>query len=190
MGSILSSSLGIEFWPGYESEESALREIGKEITEHVRNLSLDPSNAASAPLEFTLSHIASYNREIVERDGDNSSMMVDVHTLEQIFALMGFKMPPSFLQTQQAVPGIAQGTIGTSEGGGVSNGGATSAGKAASATKGKGSVSPRGNVQAGIKVNVHLPDGSSTDMKIHPISHSGYTLLPPCYSLYMISVLY
>ena len=165
VGSILSSALGTDFWPGYQAEAENLKKIGFSITDRVRELAMDPSSAPSTPLEFVLQSVPPPSAA----QADSKSLpMPDVEELKHIFEIMGFSLPPSLLQPVTGAPGSSGAADGT-------NASVTTNANNKSPGPARGSAAG-GNAGAGnntIKLIVALPTGGSAEIQIYPGYHVG-----------------
>ena len=155
VGSILSSTLGVDFWPGYENQEKDLRAIGENIAGHVRNISLDPSSAPKTNMEFVLRSVPAVPPSDPDIGRDPSP-----EELERAFAIMNFTLPPSLLEYRGA--GARAGPKKKKAADGAS--GAAASSRPDSEPAGRG---------AQLKVNICLPSGVHTDMIIYPGYHLG-----------------
>jgi hypothetical protein len=156
VGSIISSTLGVEFWPGYANQEEDLRFVGESIESHIKNIALDPSSAPKTPIEFALNSVPA-----PPPASDTTADVPDTSTeeLQRAFNIMNFQLPSSLLayKDEGKLPASSRGapTIGAGSDGAL----------------------PRPpEVRAGapsLKVNVCLPTGNNTDMTIYPGYHLG-----------------
>lgn len=153
VGSILSSTLGVEFWPGYQNQDRDLRAIGENIAGHVRNISLDPASAPKTNLEFVLRSVPAVPPSDLDAVRDPSP-----EELERAFAIMNFKLPASLIEYK----GADARTQPKKKKKGGQTGDASRPG--ASDSSGRGTQ---------LKVNVCLPHGVHTDMIIYPGYHLG-----------------
>jgi hypothetical protein len=158
VGSILSSALGTDFWPGYQAEQENLKKIGATICDHVRELALDPSSAPTTPLEFVLQSVPPLSAAQAE---GRTLPMPDNDELQKAFEIMGFQLPPSLLQQQGST--ADQSSISTA---------------AASATKRPpqpptAASGAKPEAGAPIRLKIALPGGSSADIQIYPGYHVG-----------------
>ena len=166
VGSILSSSLGIEFWPGLESEEEKLKSIGANICERVRELALDPSSAPATPLEFILQSVPPMTQD--ESESLKKAPSPDTDELKNIFEIMGFALPPSLLQQDGDLN--ENNSISTSM-----TGQRPPLGSSVESQLNQ-QKTPQQKQQVNnstIKLKVMLPTGASTEIQIYPGYHIG-----------------
>lgn len=142
VGSILSSCLGIEFWPGYEAEEENLKNIGSKISSLVNQVMNDPTTLPSSPLEFPLVSSFDYNH--------NHEPNLD--ELKNMFETMGLPLPESLNHSNQTIHSSNTNHLTT-----TSNNSPSSSTNEIDQKIGKG-----------VKLRVRLPDGTPADLVIYP----------------------
>lgn len=96
VGSILASSLGIEYWPGFEVEEQNLIHIGESISELVDRIAADPKSLPEMPLEFKLQ--TSFDPAMFMAASELRPP--EIGEIKQVFDILGLSMPFSLLHTQ------------------------------------------------------------------------------------------
>lgn len=173
VGSILSSALGIEFWPGFQAEEENLKRIGTNICDHVRELALDPSSAPATPLEYVLQSVPPLSAAQAE---GKMLPMPDAEELRQVFEIMGFQLPPTLLSGSAAHAATSRDNDGDGDGHSASS---ISTPSLAGTALGKSGVAGGKSKTAAaatpstIRLKVALPDGKSADIQIYPGFHVG-----------------
>jgi GTPase SAR1 family protein len=110
IGSLLASTVGLDFWPGYEAEHENLAFIGKSITSIVNDVSsinsslssLDGLNQSTVQ-DIVLEKCGDYR---IRGDGDASRIFdePDLEELRHSYQLMGLTLPAALLESDQAGP--------------------------------------------------------------------------------------
>jgi hypothetical protein len=141
IGSILSSSIGIEYWPGYENERSALAQVGCSLTNVVNELaSLEGVPSAAGSMAHIAALVAQHQADSKMIPPAQRIQEPDFEELKHSFELMGLTLPASFLNEEGtgvdgAVNSIPLTAIPASE-------------------------------PAVVKIRVKLPDGSQATLKL------------------------
>lgn len=151
VGSILSSTLGVEYWPGYVDQEKDLREVGETIVDNIRNIALDPSSAPKTQVEFALESVPA----VPSSDDTHTEPETSPEELQRAFSIMNFQIPSTLMSFKDEGKLASRNPYS-----------AESAAQRPSVDTG------RSNAPA-LKVNVCLPSGSNTDMTIYPGYHLG-----------------
>lgn len=150
VGSILSSTLGVDYWPGYVDQEKDLREVGDTIVGNVRSIALDPSSAPKTPVEFALESVPS----VPNSDDVDNAPETSPEELQRAFSIMNFQIPSTLLTFKEEGKLVSRGLY--------------------SAEPSQRSSTESGRASApALKVNVCLPSGLNTDMTIYPGYHLG-----------------
>ena len=143
VGSILSSCLGIEFWPGYEAEEENLKNIGSKISSLVNQVMNDPTTLPVSPLEFPLVSSFDYN--------NNHEPNLD--ELKNMFDTMGLPLPESLNHSTNNSNNNHLNTISNTD--------------SPSSSSSKNEIIDQ-KIGKGVKLRVRLPDGNPADLVIYP----------------------
>jgi GTPase SAR1 family protein len=111
IGSLLASTVGLDFWPGYEAEQENLTFIGKSITSIVNDISSINSSLSSLDglNQSTIKDV------VLEKCGDyrvrgevnDAGPMYDEPDLEELrhsYELMGLTLPAALLEPEQSGP--------------------------------------------------------------------------------------
>lgn len=154
IGSILSSCIGTQHWPGYVNDTDNLVKIGAKIATLVDKLSSDPKSLPDVPLEFQLT---AGNRCGYGNTNNQSLSVSSEHIEEELklhFKIMGLKLPESRFShhndINKSLPGTADNSTIISHNSHNSDDGST-----ASKTK-------------EAKLKIHLPtDGSVVTMTLY-----------------------
>ena len=153
VGSILSSTLGVEYWPGYVDQEKDLREIGDTIVENIRSIALDPSSAPKTPVEFALESVPAVPSKA---DDAHNEPETSPEELQRAFSIMNFQIPSTLLSFKDDGKQLASRNTHPAE----------------PTAQRPPSDSGRSSVPT-LKVNVCLPSGLNTDMTVYPGYHLG-----------------
>lgn len=115
IGSVLASTVGLEFWPGYEAEQENLAVIGKCITSIVNDVggissglsSIDGLSQASIH-DVVLQKCGDYrlagNTSATTDEGGRLYDEPDLEELRHSYELMGLTLPAAILEPMQTAP--------------------------------------------------------------------------------------